>query len=229
MHVHVLQHVPHEHLGSIQDWLEERHARITYTRLYEAPNLPAPEAFDLIIALGGPMGANEEERFAWLTAERRYLNQAIRNNQAVLGICLGAQIMARAMDAKVYPATEQEYGWFPIQAEQVPAGVFQFPPSVDVFHWHQETFDLPDNSFLLASSAGCHNQAFQLGARAIGLQFHLEVTPQSVEALRTHYPHHWKGPFAQDSTEMQLTSIGTFANANALMHQILDYLTAQLD
>ncbi|MBB3104741.1 type 1 glutamine amidotransferase [Azomonas macrocytogenes] len=231
MQVHVLQHVPFEGLGSIEKWLQERNASISYTRFFETPGFPSLDQVDLLIILGGPMSVNDEHRLPWLQAEKRYIADAVKSNKAVLGICLGAQLIASSLGANVYPAQEKELGWFPIFGQESPSGTFPFPPSTKVFHWHGETFDLPAQAMLLASSEGCQNQAFQIGARTLGLQFHLETTPESAHALSTLYSEELvaQRPYIQSGNTLHATPVDTYAKANALMAKVLEYLTATLD
>lgn len=141
---------------------------------------------DFLLILGGPMSVNEEERFPWLIVEKEFVRAAIESGIPVLGICLGAQMIAHAMGARVFPNAEKEIGWFPIYAVgSEDSSVFPFPARQMAFHWHSETFDLPPGAVRLARSEGCENQAFQLGDSVIGLQCHLEATPQTVKALLT--------------------------------------------
>ncbi len=145
MRVHVLQHVPFEGPGSIAAWLTARQEVVTTTRLFEAGAvLPPLSAFDVLIVLGGPMSANDEAALPWLRPEKRLLRKAIRSGKAVLGVCLWAQLMAAALGARVYPAQHKEIGWFPIQGCAPQGSGFAFPATAEVFHWHGETFDLPD-------------------------------------------------------------------------------------
>lgn len=187
MRAHYLQHVPFEDLGSIGPWLEAAGYQITLTKFYESTSLPNPENFDLLIIMGGPMSVNDEERFPWLRTEKQFIRHSIEAGKAVLGICLGAQLIANCLGEPVYPNRRKEIGWFPIEGlTHNNPSLFAFPPSIDVFHWHGDTFDLPDNAVLLARSKACENQAFQLGQTVIGLQFHLETTPESADAIVTN-------------------------------------------
>lgn len=184
MRAHYLQHVPFEGPGSIGPWLESAGYRVTVTKFYESTSLPHPDQIDLLIVMGGPMSVNDEERFPWLRLEKQYIKQTIKSGKAVLGICLGAQLIASALGESVYPNRRKEIGWFPVQG--IPSEddrIFRFPPLIEVFHWHGETFDLPESAVLLARSEGCENQAFQVGHKVIGLQFHLETTPESAQAI----------------------------------------------
>ena len=122
--------------------------------------------------------------FPWLVSEKQFIREAIRSGKPVLGICLGAQLIASAMGAGVYRNPLKEIGWFPIRGiSSNDSSVFCFPPSMIVFHWHGETFDLPPGATRLAKSDGCENQAFQFGQSVIGLQFHLETTPLAAREM----------------------------------------------
>lgn len=226
MNVHVLQHVPFEGLGSIESWLVSRGAKVSYTRFFQSPQLPDLAELDGVIAMGGPMSVNDEAQLPWLRAEKRFIAAAIDAGKAVLGICLGAQLIASALGARVYPGPHKEIGWFDIESTSNHSGLFQFPPSVTVFHWHGETFELPAGATRLARSAGCENQAFQIGARAIGLQFHLEMTPENVAALIANCRNELiDGPFIQSEEQMRNTPAPMYATVNALMAKLLAYLT----
>ena len=187
MRAHYLQHVPFEGLGSIAHWLESAGYQTTATKFYESTSLPHPEQFDLLIILGGPMSVNDDDRFPWLRTEKQFIRHTIASGKAVLGICLGAQLIASALGESVYPNRRKEIGWFPVEGiPPLQESTFHFAPSVEVFHWHGDTFDLPEGAVLLARSEACENQAFQLGHNVIGLQFHLETTPESARALVTN-------------------------------------------
>ena len=230
MHVHILQHVPFEGPGSIADWLSQKGAHVTWTRCFDPAPLPAPAGIDLVIALGGPMSVNDEAEFPWLRAEKRFIAEAIANHQAVLGICLGAQLIASALGARVYPGAEKEIGWFPISAEPAAPGSFAFPAHDDVFHWHGETFDLPAGAVRLASSVACRNQAFQLGTHVIGLQFHLETTPESAAALIKNCAGELVSHrYIQPEADLHNAPAANYARINALMAQVLGYLVRDAD
>lgn len=226
MRAHVLQHVPFEGLGSIEDWLNQHQATTTWTRFYQSAALPSVEDVDLLIALGGPMSVNDTQELPWLVEEKKFVAAAIRAGKSVLGICLGAQLIASALGQRVYPGPNKEIGWFPIQATTGAPGSFAFPATCDVFHWHGETFDLPDGAVQLARSTGCEHQAFQLGPRCIGLQFHLETTPVSAEAIITHCRHEVVvGRYVQSEVDMLSTGVERYAGINRLMTEVLEYLT----
>ena len=226
MHVHVLQHVPFEGLGSIEAWLSDRDARVTFTRFFEPARLPALADIDFVIALGGPMSVNDEEQLPWLREEKRFVAEAIAGDKVVLGICLGAQLIASALGARVYPGPEKEIGWFPVFAEPAVPGAFVFPAATEVFHWHGETFDLPAGAVHLARSAACRNQAFQVGKRVIGLQFHLETTPESADAIIKNCAGELlpQQRFIQTESTLRAAPLARYAGINTLMTDILEYL-----
>ena len=187
MRAHYFQHVPFEGPGSIEPWLVSNGFELTGTRFYESAELPQPDAIDFLVIMGGPMSVNEEDTHPWLPLEKQFIRQTIALGKPVLGVCLGAQLIASAMGSRVFPNPVKEIGWFPIHATPdtatASAPIFRFPASEIVFHWHGETFDLPPDAVRLARSEACENQAFQLGRRVIGLQFHLETTPELARDL----------------------------------------------
>ena len=188
MRAHYLQHVPFEGLGSIESWLQRAGYEVTATRFYDSDELPPPADVDLVVAMGGPMSVNDEQQYPWLAAEKRFIGAAIEMGRPVLGVCLGAQLIASACGAAVYPNKVKEIGWLPIQGVEPGSNAehpatFRFPPFLEVFHWHGETFDLPEGAVRLARSNAALNQAFQLGASVIGMQFHLDTTPDGARAL----------------------------------------------
>lgn len=226
MRVRVFQHVPFEGLGSIQAWLAQKQAVVQYTRFYESPNLSDSQDLDLLIVMGGPMSVNDEAVLPWLAAEKRFIAAAIQAGKPVLGVCLGAQLIARATGARVFPGPEREIGWFDITRVDPGADSFVFPALVKVFHWHGETFDLPQGALRLACSAGCENQAFQLGERVIGLQFHLETTPQSADAMILNGRDELTaGKYVQPEALLRQAPADEYAQTNRLMADVLDYLT----
>ncbi len=232
MKAHILQHVPFEGPGHIGDWLAARGADIGSTRFWESPVLPDPAAVDLLVVMGGPMSVNDEAEFPWLKAEERFIAEVVALGRPVLGICLGAQLIASAHGARVYRNAEKEIGWFEVAASAAdPAAAdtasrFPFPAHATVLHWHGETFDLPAGARLLASSPACRHQAFQLGARTIGLQFHLEMTASSLRSIVDNcrgelVPGRW----IQDETTILGHAGEHFSATHALMDGLLDWLT----
>ena len=227
MKVHVLQHLPFEDLGNIASNLKARGACLTYTHFFENAQLPSLDGIDLIIVMGGSMSVNDEREFPWLRLEKQFIRDAIRRDVSVLGVCLGAQLIASALGARVYANCHKEIGWFPVRGTQVPEGIFTFPPECLVFHWHGETFDLPDGAVRLAESDGCRNQAFQIKRNVIGLQFHLETTQDNASALVRNFREElFPQPYVQSEPEILGVSPALYQNINLLMNDLLSYLAS---
>ncbi len=225
---HYLQHVPFEGLGSIDTWLQSMRADVTVTRFFEDPALPGVDDLDLLVIMGGPMSVNDEQEFPWLAAEQEFVRKAIEKDKAVIGICLGAQLIAGALGAAVYPNREKEIGWFPVTAEPVSdtEGLFTFPQELLAFHWHGETFDLPEGATRLARSAACENQAFQLGRRVVGLQFHLETTPDAARDIVHHCREELQpARYVQSATQILGVAAPNYTAINAWMDTMLGFVT----
>ena len=190
MRIHYLQHVHFEDLANIEVWAKERGYQISGTKLFDGEKLPTVGAFDWLVVMGGPMNIYEEDIYPWLAPEKKFIAEAIEAGKIVLGVCLGAQLMADVLGAKVFKNEYKEIGWYPVslsdEAKKLP--VFSGLPEVfTAFHWHGDTFELPVGCVRAASSEGCVNQAFTCKeGKVIGLQFHLESSPESVGKLVTH-------------------------------------------
>ena len=225
MRAHLLQHVPFEGLGSVEQWLRNRGASLTATRFFLGERLPALEQIDFLIAMGGPMSVNDELQLPWLKSEKEFIRKAVLRDTPVLGVCLGAQLLASALGARVYPNQCKEIGWFPIQAVPTTGGAFKFPTECIAFHWHGETFDLPEGAVQLARSSACENQAFQLKRNAVGLQFHLETTPASAHSLIENCRAELiPGPYIQSEPELRAAPNESYTAINSLMNDVLAYL-----
>lgn len=178
--------------------------------------------------MGGPMSVNDEAAHPWLRAEKRFIATAIADGKVVLGVCLGAQLIASAMGARIYSNREREIGWFPVETvadEQQTDLARILPHRVEVFHWHGETFDLPAPALKIARSSACENQAFSIGDRVLGFQFHLEATLSSASALIENCRSEMvPGRFVQSETEITRTA-DRFERVNRIMAGVLDHLT----
>ena len=178
----VLTHVPFEGPALLADALTERGFEMNAIRVWEEREFPDTGAFDLLVVMGGPMSVNDEIAHPWLRREKAYIKEAIASGKKVLGICLGAQLIASALGKPVYPNKHKEVGWFPVSALS-PGKEIGLPDGFLTFHWHGETFDLPEGAERIAFSAGCENQAFILGPNVLACQFHPEASAESVRAL----------------------------------------------
>lgn len=226
MRVHILQHVFFEGAGSILHWLEHRNAKVSVTRLFDSQPLPSLSDFDVLIALGGPMSVNDEDTLPWLRLEKSLIKDSVESGKPVLGICLGAQLIASSLGAHVYQGEHKEIGWFPVRPIPHQTDSFTFTGEIDVFHWHGETFSLPVGAVHLAESDGCPHQAFQIGDRTIGLQFHLETTPDSADSIITNCRHELiRAKYVQTEDELRAVEANCYEGINSLMNQILTYIT----
>ncbi|RXT06538.1 type 1 glutamine amidotransferase [Ammoniphilus sp. CFH 90114] len=207
MNIHYIQNDPLATPGFIKDWVKERGYTLTGTQFYNRDPLPILEHVDLLIILGGRMGAYEEEKYPWLREEKEFIRQAVQQKKGVLGICLGAQMIADALGGRAYPHVHSEIGWWPLEfTEEVRNNPFpqEFCSSLNMFQFHSDTFDLPDGAVQLATSTACKNQAFVYGERVVGLQFHPEFTLEMIRSLaqlfRDALPN---GPFIQSPEQWE--------------------------
>ena len=178
MKVVAIQHVPTEPMGYIEDILKEKGIEYEYVKVYETNEVKVGDATHIVI-MGGPMGVYEEKEYPFLVQEKELIRQAIKSGIPILGICLGAQLIASALGKDVYPY-KQELGWFEVKKYEDDEVVRDLPDRLIVFQWHNDTFDLPDGAKLLYFGDEVRNQAFRF-EKAIGLQFHLEMTPELVK------------------------------------------------
>ena len=183
MRVLVLQHIACEPPGVYEDVLRERRAEIHRVELDEGEPLPGRRGFDAIIAMGGPMGAEDDAELPWLSDERRLIAESVRSGVPFWGVCLGVQLLAASLGARVYAGPKPEVGFLPVTLTAAAAAdpVFQgLPHELLTFQWHGDTFDLPEGGVRLAGSPAYPNQAFRFG-KAYGVQFHLEVSRAMAE------------------------------------------------
>lgn len=226
MRAHYLQHVPFEGLGSIEAWFQNADYNISSTKFFNSEELPEIEDIDFLVVMGGPMSVNDEQEYPWLAKEKEFIRSVIELGKPTLGICLGAQLIANAMGGKVFQNSVKEIGWFPVQAvASSNNAVFKFPEETVVFHWHGETFSLPSKAIQIANSEGCENQAFQIGSCVIGLQFHLETTPDSAQAIVDNCRDELvEGEYIQTEKDILSAPQGRYNTINNLMINILEYL-----
>ncbi len=186
MKIHYLMHVPFEEPQAISHWAKHNNHSESYTMLFDGDSLPSKEKFDLVVIMGGPMGVQDEEKYPWLNEEKRFIKETLNAGKPALGICLGAQLLAEALGAKVHKNLYKEIGFFPVSL--TPLGwnspIFKrMPATFDALHWHGDTFDIPQGALHIASSSGCANQAFSFENRIVGFQFHIECTREGLEKL----------------------------------------------
>ncbi|HBH85784.1 MAG TPA: amidotransferase [Bacteroidales bacterium] len=184
--IHCFQHVPFEGPGIISDWAIENNHNFTFTKFCEDYSFPSIDEIDLLVIMGGPMSFDDFDTYSWLKVEIEYIKQAIQANKAIIGICLGAQLIVNALGGKALHGHTKEIGWFPVQfnkTELDKLGWDMFPDKMNVFHWHGDTFEIPQGAVHLASSKAYPNQAFLYNTRVLGLQFHFEMDKRAIESI----------------------------------------------
>jgi GMP synthase-like glutamine amidotransferase len=206
MKIQVLQHSSINTLGTIEEYAKIRNHKLESTRFYETKNPLEPDSFDLLIIMGGPMGIYDYEENPWLRDEKAFIKQAVEAGKPVLGICLGAQLLADILGARVYENRYIEMGWFPVRAaggENKPEFFERLPGEITVFHWHSRTFDLPTGAVHVYESEGCKNQGFIYNGRVVALQFHPEVNEERIKSLIERFGDGMaNGLFVQEKKEM---------------------------
>ncbi len=189
----VFQHVPYEPLGTLDPLLRAHKHRVRYVNFGRNPKArPDVSGYDALIVLGGPQNIGQEAIYPHLNAEKAAILQAMDMRIPVLGICLGAQLIASAMGARVYPASQKEVGWYPLSktlAAKQDSLFKAFPNAMKVFQWHGYTFELPASATRLVEGNNCKNQAFRIGNNVYGFQFHLEANLPLIQRW-LHLPQH---------------------------------------
>ena len=225
--IRCFMHVPFEGPGIMADWIQEKGHHLECTRFYEGESLPEASGVDLLIIMGGPMNVFDFHIHPWMQEEIEWVGDFIQSGKPVLGICLGAQIIATALGEEVYPGPEKEIGWHTLQF--LPSlGEFRIfkdlPVSRKVLHWHGDTFNIPAGALRIACSQLFPNQGFIYNRRVVALQFHLEVTPETVKGMVEHCGDELvEGNHIQTAGEI-LSETGYFEANPQVLFQFLDYL-----
>ena len=197
MNALMIKHVDIEGPGLIEYCLKQKRIRHQVLCLDSDVRLPKPEGFTHIILLGGPINVYEEDRYPFLKEEDLFIKEAIQRGKFILGICLGAQLIAKALGAKVFKAPVKEIGWFDVTLTEIGLQDPLFsdlPKTFPVFQWHEDTFEIPRSAKLIATSSSVPHQAFRYADNAYGLQFHLEVTEEMIQEWMRTYEEELKGP-----------------------------------
>ncbi len=227
MRIHSLEHQPAEGPAKIADWAAERGHALARAALYAAESPPALEDFDLLVIMGGGMNIYQHRDYPWLIAEKEFLRQAIDADKPILGICLGAQLLADVLGGKVYQNPEKEIGWWPVSFTDRAALFADFPAQMNVMHWHGDTFDLPPGARLVSESVACPRQAFVWGDRVVGLQFHLEMGAVNVADLANVAAEDLTpGRYVQTAEQLTQTP-ADLPIAHAALFALLDALAAK--
>ncbi|GKZ15298.1 type 1 glutamine amidotransferase [Haladaptatus sp. T7] len=212
MGIHYLQHVPFEGPGTIRNWATDRGHDLKGTHLYNDESLPDLDTFDWLIVMGGPMSVHDTDEFPWLAAETDFIRATVNADKTVVGICLGAKLVAEALGGRVHEADTSEIVWFSVEAtdEATESPLFaDLGGKYDAFHWHGDTFDLPEGATRMARTDACLNQAFVYEGRVVGLQFHLESPPATVDEIiansgNLHDSTSVTSPPASDATRLPM-------------------------
>lgn len=186
----IIKHVDIEGPGLIEYFLNQKRIPYQVLCLDSDARLPKLEGFTHVVILGGPMNVYEEDHYPFLREEDLFIKEAIQRGKFVLGICLGAQLIAKALGAKVFKASLKEIGWYNILLTMIGSKDPLFsnlPKTFPVFQWHEDTFEIPKGGKLIATSTSVPHQAFRYGDNAYGLQFHLEVTKKMIKEWMETY------------------------------------------
>ncbi len=194
LRIHALFHTDYADLSFIKQWARAHNHPITVSRSYDNDNLPTLDSFDWLIVMGGPMSVHDEDKYSWLIKEKRLIKQAVDAGKTVIGICLGAQIIAHCLGAEVKPSGVKEIGWLPMQlteAGQAHPLLQNLPKDFTVFHWHGEGFDCPKGASIIAETQAWPNQGFIYqtpkhkahGTWVFAWQCHFEVTRESLPKM----------------------------------------------
>jgi len=233
MRVVFLQHVAFEGPARLMNFFEPRHD-VKICHVYLGDPLPQLADFDWLVAMGGPMGACDDNQFAWMKPEKELIARAIEDGKRVLGICLGAQLMAAALGATVTKNPHLEIGWFPVERcpdlAQTPLGGI-IPEVFEAFHWHGDTFSIPAGAIRIGGSDACTNQGFFLNDRVAALQFHLESTSDSVDLLLRNCADELdvapaSSGYVQNAAQIRGTR-NQFERIHELQDRLLRYLAQQ--
>lgn len=230
LRIHCIQHVSFEGIGYIESWAIENGHQLSYSHLYEKAEFPLQDEFDWLIVMGGPMNIYEDEIYPWLTEEKLFIRESINSNKTVLGFCLGSQLIADVLGAKVKRNREVEIGWYPIFLTKESTENYLFESldlSKPVFHWHGDTFDIPDKCVRIAYNRACDNQAFIYRDKVIGFQFHLEVTPHSLLDMVNNGKNELiESKYIQSESEI-LKNGENIAACNKTLKTVLDNLASK--
>lgn len=236
MHIHYFQHAAFEHVGSIRSWCNENGHKITGTKTFETTDFPDLNDINFLIIMGGPQSAVNYQDYPYLEKEVEYIKAAIKTDKLVLGVCLGAQLIAIASGGKAVPSPYKEIGLFPIKLNQdgINDPVFSVFNSseIDSLHWHNDMAVPPEGFKILASSEGCPIQVFSNGKNIYGLQCHFELTRFGIEDLIKNCLVDFKadGPYIMDPEKIKkLDTVPINLHMNRILEKIIHLNENTLD
>lgn len=223
MRFHVLQHAAFEGPGEIAAWAGKRGHAVRVTHVYRGEALPALDAFDALVVMGGEMNIYQDRDWPWLKPERAFIAAALQAGKPTVGICLGSQFIADALGGRVMQNPEYEIGWLPVQwTREAVAEYPGLPAAATVLHWHGDTFSLPAGATRIASSEGTPEQGFFIPGKCLALQFHMEVDPALVEGYVEGQGTWPKGKYVQSTGIINGEAAKHCAANRELLHGMLD-------
>jgi GMP synthase-like glutamine amidotransferase len=228
VNINVLQHAAHEGPGEIEVWAHQHGHQVAVTHLYSGDALPSRDSFDLLVVMGGEMNIYQYRQWPWLKPERELIEAVLAAGKPVIGICLGAQLIADALGSRVTQNAKIELGWQPITfTPEARAFLPDLPETATVLHWHEDTFELPEGATRLATSAACSEQGYVIPGKCLGLQFHMEVDA-NLAVQFVHSQGIWpEGPYVQLPEDV-IDHAESFHDANRqILFTLLDRFCAK--
>lgn len=221
MRINVLQHAPNEGPGAIRTWAHRRGAQMFVYHPDQFGILPSAEQTDMLVLLGGPMSPNDD--LPWIKQERQLIQQLLQDQKPLFGACFGAQQLAKTLGAKISNAPYKEVGWAPVyrQTDLIPG----LPKQVEVLHWHEQMFAIPDQARRLFASDLVKNQGFVYGKHVVGLQFHFEPLADNLREIVVNDGQYALEHNALHQTPAKILQHGVPAANETVMFQLLDYIT----
>lgn len=228
MKILCLKHITFEGPGTFALWAQARGHELEVVAVYQNQPLPSPETFDALLVMGGPMNVYQDAIYPWLAKEKSYIRGAIAAGKHVIGVCLGAQLIAHALGANVSQGANKEIGWFPIQPHANCPDSLPLLNELRVLHWHGDTFSIPSGTQPIAFSDACENQGFLYRDRVLALQCHLEMTPQSLSLLIAACSNELvDAPYIQSADTMLAEPEATYERMQAVLFEMLDALVLE--
>ena len=231
LRIHFFRHVPFESPAFIGDWASVNSYTVTETKFYDGTGMPPVNSTDWLVIMGGPMNVYEYDKYPWLKDEKDYIEKAVKTGKRVIGICLGAQMIADVLGAGVYKANGREsgfkeIGWFPVRFLKADDPLFpavELPGECTVFHWHGDTFGLPTGAVRFAESEGCKNEAFIYEDKVLALQFHMEMGKGNIRNIIENCSEDIKpGRYVQTPKEMLRNADIYQKDAKDILYKLLD-------
>ncbi|MBN1765231.1 MAG: type 1 glutamine amidotransferase [Sedimentisphaerales bacterium] len=232
MRIHSLEHVPFEDSAHIGVWARGKRYAVTRTAFYRNETLPELNALDALVIMGGPMNVYEYRLYPWLRREKEFISEAIAGGKVVIGVCLGAQLVANVLGGRIIRNPHKEIGWFEVSLtpEAQNSAVFsRLPQTFNPFHWHGDTFTIPPGAQRMAGSHACAKQAFQYGRNVFGLQFHLEYSRESIEKMLAEDELKEAGDFIQTPDQMRTDVDQKVNRSRELLYQFLDAIEEKVN